>query len=175
MGKRGPAPKPTNLRILEGNPSGRPLNAHEPQPEKLTWAEPPERFGESKKQIWAVLIPMLSRIGLFTEADYRAAYRYVDWLFEYERAMSVAQETPNMIISRNEKGEVSGWQPSPPLAMARKVEHELRWFEMQFGLTPSARTSLVVTGQSPEQSKGINVPAKQPEDPFAPRTRGLKK
>ncbi len=32
MGQRGPAPKPTALRILEGNPGKRPLNASEPRP-----------------------------------------------------------------------------------------------------------------------------------------------
>lgn len=32
MGRRGPQPKPTKLRILEGNPSGRPLPENEPEP-----------------------------------------------------------------------------------------------------------------------------------------------
>ena len=33
MGKRGPAPKATNLNILEGNLGQRPPNYNEPQPE----------------------------------------------------------------------------------------------------------------------------------------------
>ena len=34
MGRRGPPPKPTHIRLLEGNPSKRPINRREPQPEK---------------------------------------------------------------------------------------------------------------------------------------------
>lgn len=32
MGRRGPPPKPTKLRILEGNPAKRPLPENEPEP-----------------------------------------------------------------------------------------------------------------------------------------------
>jgi len=38
---RGPPPKPTYLRILEGNPSKRPLNRNEPQPPPVETLDPP--------------------------------------------------------------------------------------------------------------------------------------
>ena len=34
MAQRGRKPKPTALKMLEGNPGGRPLNTKEPKPEK---------------------------------------------------------------------------------------------------------------------------------------------
>ena len=36
MGRRGPTPEPTVLRMLRGNPGRRPLNDSEPQPEPLS-------------------------------------------------------------------------------------------------------------------------------------------
>ena len=32
MGRRGPPPKPTRIRLLQGNPSKRPINKREPKP-----------------------------------------------------------------------------------------------------------------------------------------------
>ncbi|HZK10243.1 MAG TPA: phage terminase small subunit P27 family, partial [Clostridia bacterium] len=34
MATRGRKPKPTALKVLEGNPGKRPLNKNEPQPER---------------------------------------------------------------------------------------------------------------------------------------------
>ena len=42
---RGPPPKPTYLRILEGNPSKRPLNRNEPQPPPVETLDPPDYLG----------------------------------------------------------------------------------------------------------------------------------
>ena len=45
MATRGRKPKPTNLKVLEGNPGQRPLNDNEPKPGKkaptcAAWLEP---------------------------------------------------------------------------------------------------------------------------------------
>jgi len=50
MATRGRKPKPTALKVLEGNPGKRPLNLNEPKPEKKaskcpSWLEP-----EAKKE-----------------------------------------------------------------------------------------------------------------------------
>ncbi len=51
MATRGRKPKPTALKVLEGNPGKRPLNLNEPKPEKKapkcpSWLEP-----EAKKRM----------------------------------------------------------------------------------------------------------------------------
>ena len=45
MATRGRKPKPTALKVLEGNPGKRPLNENEPKPERKapecpSWLEP---------------------------------------------------------------------------------------------------------------------------------------
>jgi P27 family predicted phage terminase small subunit len=70
MGLRGPAPKPTALKLLQGNPGHRALNAAEPKPEEkappcpLYIREDPEAAKE-----WKRLTPILLRMRVLTEAD----------------------------------------------------------------------------------------------------------
>jgi phage terminase small subunit len=72
MATRGRKPKPTALKVLEGNPGKRPLNKNEPQPEKKaprcpSWLEP-----EAKKE-WKRMAKTLETIGVLTQVD-KAAF-----------------------------------------------------------------------------------------------------
>ena len=49
MAQRGRKPKPTALKMLEGNPGGRPLNTKEPRPEKKAPRCPSWLEDEAKK------------------------------------------------------------------------------------------------------------------------------
>ena len=75
MATRGRKPKPTVLKILEGNPGKRPINENEPIPPKgtvkcPTWLEP-----EAKKE-WKRLAPSLEAMGVLTQADLTAFAGY---------------------------------------------------------------------------------------------------
>jgi hypothetical protein len=52
VGKRGPAPKPTELRILEGNPSRRPLPTNEPQYPSGLPTKPKRMSPGAKRALW---------------------------------------------------------------------------------------------------------------------------
>src|SRR6266702_3836517 len=64
----GPVPKPTGLRIYEGNRSHRPLNDREPTP--LT-GEPmmPSYLDREARKEWRRLVPILMTMPVLTEAD----------------------------------------------------------------------------------------------------------
>ena len=61
-------PKPTNLKILEGNPGKRPLPINEVSPLPIADACP-EWLSESAKAVWNEFAPRLERLKLLTEAD----------------------------------------------------------------------------------------------------------
>ena len=68
MGQRGRKPKPSAIRLLEGNAGKRPINLREPKPEKKAppcpkWLDP-----EAKKE-WRRLSKKLEQLGILTEAD----------------------------------------------------------------------------------------------------------
>lgn len=58
MGLRGPAPKPTALRIIEGNLGHRPLNQREPKP-LVGEPDVPAHLSRDAKKEWRRLVPIL--------------------------------------------------------------------------------------------------------------------
>ncbi len=69
MGKRGPQPKPTALRVLQGNPSHKKkTTAEEPKPRPLA-PEPPVWLNKEAIAVWNDLAPKLEPLGLLTEVD----------------------------------------------------------------------------------------------------------
>ena len=144
----GPAPKPTRLRLLQGNPSRRPVNEHEPQPK----AERPTRPGwlltEAKRE-WTRIVPELERMGLLTLVDRAALANYCQWWARWVQAERILQELGLTFVTP--KGYV---QQRPEVAIAHKAAAMCRAFMSEFGLTPSARTRLSV--EKPQEA-----------DPFA--------
>ena len=75
MATRGRKPKPTALKVLEGNPGKRPLNEYEPVPPKGT-IECPDWLEEEAKREWERLAPSLEAMGVLTTADLTAFAGY---------------------------------------------------------------------------------------------------
>ena len=71
MATRGRKPKPTALKLLEGNPGKRPLNGREPVPPRAALKCPAWLLPEAKKE-WKRLAPALEAMGVLTMADLTA-------------------------------------------------------------------------------------------------------
>lgn len=146
VGLRGPKPKPTAIRVLEGNPSGRPLPGNEPQPRKVAKVEPPEGLTEDGKKIWKELSEEMIRIGLLTVLDLHALHRYVRYLLEYydaERRINgvlvITMKWPN--------GQIRHVTPNPYLSIRNNASTQLSRLEQSLGLTPSARARMIAMVQ----------------------------
>ena len=158
MGKRGPAPKPTNLKVLQGNPGKRKLNEDEPSftssEEILT---PPPFLSRYAKKEWKRIVPLLKANGLLTDVDVNtlAAYcqSYHRWI-EAERAIRTYGLT-----TETDKGNII---QRPEVGIANKAMEAMVRYAKEFGLTPSSRTSL-----------HANAPDKQ-DDPFMEFLKGAK-
>lgn len=68
MATRGRKPKPTAIKLLEGNPGKHPLNEYEPVPPKATVKCPSWLLPEAKKE-WKRLAPSLEAMGVLTIAQ----------------------------------------------------------------------------------------------------------
>ena len=139
MGKRGPAPKPTVLRLIEGNPSRRPLNKHEPQPRPIRPACPKWLTPDARKE-WNRIVPELERMGLLTVVDGAALSAYCQEWGRYVDAQAQIGRYGLLL-----KPTASGYiQQSPYLSIARKSLQAVRALASEFGLTPAARTRIQV-------------------------------
>lgn len=67
MGKRGPEPKPTALRVLHGDRKDR-INDAEPVAPEVE-VRPPEELSDEAREIWTRLAPSLIAVGVLTVWD----------------------------------------------------------------------------------------------------------
>ena len=151
MGKRGPKPEPTKLKILRGNPGCRPLNRAEPEPPTDGVVMPPH-LGEVAAARWRELLPMLQATRVMTRADVESLARYCDtyewWLATRAKLRAEGDTYPIL----NDGGEVKYIAQRPEVSIAHKLAQQLRQLEADFGLSPAARASLKVEPDAKQES-----------------------
>lgn len=142
MGLRGPPPKPTALRLLEGNPGKVKLNPNEPQPRRLTTVDPPADLGEEGKLVFNALSRELINCGLLSAVDLEPFARYVRLLVEYREADK--QINGKFVIPmRDKNGQFAYFIPNPWVAVRDRAMDRLLRLEREFGMTPASRVRMV--------------------------------
>jgi P27 family predicted phage terminase small subunit len=150
LGYRGPAPKPSALVLLEGNPGKRPINKREPQPRRVA-PKCPAYLDEDAKTEWRRLVPVLRRMKVLTEADSMA----LSSLCQAYSTMIKAQSklTESGLLFKTQSGYV---QQSPLLSIVSSCVETITRLAREFGLTPASRTRLQMLSGAPEdQPDGI--------------------
>ena len=137
MAMRGRKPKPTAIKILEGNPGKRQLNEHEPQPLKKAPSCPKWLEAEAKRE-WRRLAKTLEAIGVLTEADMAAFAGYCQAYARWKEAEE--RITDRGIIFRTPSGYP---QQVPYVSIAQQYLKLMQQFAEQFGLTPAARSRII--------------------------------
>src|SRR5919108_3560121 len=88
MGRRGPAPTPTALKLLLGNPGKRPLPKGDPRPTPGVPPCPSWLEGEARKE-WRRITPELRALGLLTAVDRAALAAYCQSYARWRQAEEV--------------------------------------------------------------------------------------
>lgn len=154
MGKRGPAPIPTKLKILHGNPGKRPLNEREPQPADGLPACP-ERLTGAARDEWERLVPILHDMGVGTEADASALELLCETWGRYVEARQ--NEVKGGMVWLSGKTSDSGLPSfvySPYGAIATKLIGHLRAMYASFALTPSSRSGITTDKKTANDELG---------------------
>lgn len=151
MGARGPAPLPTAIQELRGNPGKRALNRNEPQPARVAPRIPElVKADERARKHWKRMVPLLLKMRVLSEADGVALGSLCLDLSVLEQAQSKLQQSGLLIRTK------SGMLHQNPLLQiisdaADRVSKGLR----EFGMTPSSRSRIVV------------APERNPDSPWA--------
>lgn len=138
MGKRGPAPKPTQLKKLAGNPGKRKLNEQEPQPERVVPAKP-RGLAKGAQRFWDAHARKLEGLGIFTEVDGPA---FAMMAIHYDIAWQAAHEIGKEGITAVDENGAARKHPS--LQVLRDNSTLFLRYAAHFGLTPSARSNLKI-------------------------------
>ena len=138
-GRRGPAPRPTALKILEGNPGKRALNKQEPKPGKAD-LRLPAGLGHHGRTFWREIAPALDTLGVLTAVDVpaleAAARTYERW--------RVAESKLKDVKSLAQTGKSGFSAPSAYVQIASQAQRDLLRLLQEFGLTPASRTRIQV-------------------------------
>ena len=132
---RGRKPKPTFLKLLQGNPGKRPINDREPGALAGT-PEPPDGLDDEALLEWNRIVPELRAMGVLSRADRPALAAYCTAWSRWRNAEAqVRKHGP--IVKSPDKGFP---MKSPYLTIADQSMEAMRKFLVEFGLTPSSRS-----------------------------------
>ncbi|MCA9312293.1 MAG: phage terminase small subunit P27 family [Phycisphaerales bacterium] len=142
MGRRGPAPTPTDILNLRGSWRAN-VNPDEPQPTKGR-PERPEWLSEYAAAAWDQLVPELEAMGVLTTIDGHALAVLCQTWGRWRKADEFIQKHGETYTVRDEMGKVRLVKRFPQVAVASDCVRTLNRFFQEFGLTPSARSRITV-------------------------------
>lgn len=137
----GPPKKPTRLKLIEGNPGGKPLPKNEPKPPSTNGLpDPPARFGVDAVTEWARTGPVLHAMGLITLADMPMFEAYCEAWGGYVSAQRVYMDEP---LVEGQKGNLVR---NPAAQISRDCLDKAMSLARDFGMTPASRTRIDLPG-----------------------------
>lgn len=139
MGKRGPAPKPRHLKMVEGTKRDDREADNPPEPTGLP--DRPDFADELAGEKWDELFPVLDRMGILTEADGEALARLCEWHAVYERACSTLASYGSDLTFTTENGYEA---QRAEFGIMAKAWDKLGGLYTRFGLDPSSRSGVSV-------------------------------
>ncbi|KWT61841.1 hypothetical protein ADL21_11185 [Streptomyces albus subsp. albus] len=142
MGKRGPRPKPTALRVLHGDRPDR-INTHEPRPATGLPACPDDA-ADDVREVWDYTLTQLAVMGTATPADRDALRAYCEAVVTHRKASTLLARSG--VLIRSAKG--GALIRNPVVQVQRDAAATLRGFAQEFGLTPSARSEIRMARES---------------------------
>lgn len=144
MGRRGPPPKPVNLKIVQGNPGKRRL----PKTRAMTAgtrAGCPDWLSPGAKAEWRRVAPELDRIGLLTSLDRATLAGYCDAFDRWSECVRFTKKQGTHYMTP--AGQLREW---PQVSMAKAAGQAMRAFAGDLGLTPTSRLRLNVEKEEVE-------------------------
>lgn len=146
MGKRGPAPKPTALRVLHGDRKDR-INTAEPTPDEDDVLAP-DWLPEDALELWRALAPGLVAKRVLTGWDTEAFAAWCDAAARRRRAAAELERSGEVVEAPvfNKNGDITGHRltKSPWLAVLNEADAQVQRYGARFGLTPSDRAQLKI-------------------------------
>ena len=143
---RGRRPKPTNQKLLAGNPGKRALNKSEPQFTKVTNVDPPEWLPDNARMMWQTILPELLAQNVLCITDLHNlegfCMAYARW-----REAELAVDRHGILIS-TETSVIK----NPALTAVNEAKKQMVQFGALLGLDPSSRARLTGNKQPKKQN-----------------------
>ena len=147
----GRKPKPTALKLLEGNPGKRELNQFEPKP---TDGLPicPDWLMEDAKEEWYRLAAVMNKMGILSEVDQSAFAVYCQTWARWKEAQEHIDREGSTF--ETDSGQI---KRNPWVAIANEWQAKLLSVCGEFGLTPSSRSRIVAANSKETEADGMEA------------------
>jgi len=134
---RGRPPKPTALKLIQGNAGKRRLNKNEPAPEAMTEVpSAPIWLGDRAAAIWDQVAPWLVESRILTDTD---LHNLEIFCTAYQRWREAQDDiTKNGIVVMGARQEIK----NPACTVANECVRQINTFGAALGLDPAARARL---------------------------------
>jgi P27 family predicted phage terminase small subunit len=152
MGRRGPAPTPTEILKLRGSPLAKKRAKQGESKGPSGRPRCPNWLDAEAKAMWRRLVPQLELMGVLTRIDGNALARYCRLWSRWRKAEEFIDQHGEMYPLKDEKGQTKYFQQWPQVAIANKLAQQLTRLEQEFGMTPSSRTRIQVAPRAKEPS-----------------------
>ena len=148
MGKRGPQPMPTELKLLHGETRKERLNPDAPKPAG-DLPVMPEDMDARAQAVWERQVRSMASTGVLTPVDGDSLRAYCEAVSRYEHAARLLAESGPLV-----RGARNGELVKNPLhQIARDNAALIRLFARELGFVPAGR-------------EGIRPGAAEEDDPF---------
>ncbi len=144
---KGRKPKPTNLHVLNGNPSKLDLEEKirtEPKP-LLIAPECPKELSPKAKEIWNRFYPEMERMGILAYNDEMSFAGLCQNYAIYLETEKFLEENGRVVRTRG--GAIKA---RPEVAISNNALNFVKAFATEFGLTPSSRGRINLPGETLE-------------------------
>lgn len=153
MGKRGPAPAPTALRLVRGDRKSR-INRNEPLPPE-TDPRPPSWLGRDALAVWKRLAPSLEKAGVLKAWDVDNFAAFCTAVTLRAEAEGHLQEEGAVVEAPvfNKNGDITGHrlQRNQWLLVAKQAGDEVASRGARYGLTPADRAQINLGGEAEKE------------------------
>lgn len=146
----GRPPKPTALKLVEGNKGKRAINSSEPDPAYLNDLTPPAWLSPAAAEVWNEVAPKLRAAKVLTELDVQALAMGCVAIAQYRR--SVGQVGDDLVKAQHKETDLGepvavGEHVNPWLIVQSMTYKQAMGIFQQFGLTPAARSRIAINPQ----------------------------
>jgi len=144
LGRRGPAPLPTELKLLHGERRPSRLNRNAPKAKNVPVM--PEGMSAPAQAIWDRITRDYGHTGVLTSVDAAALRVFCEAVVRYEHAAAMLEQSGPLV-----RGARRGDLVKNPLHQVVRDDADLiRAFARELGFTPSARSALTAVNEPDE-------------------------
>ena len=147
----GRPPKPTQLKLVTGNPGKRQINRREPSPAPIETLDPPAWLPQAAKEVWEEIAPPMAATKILTEVDVQMLAMGCVAIAQHRYAVKrTGDDLVKVKHEVDDEGELFsvGEHINPWMLVQSMTFKQAMAVFQQFGMSPVARARVVVQPQS---------------------------